>query len=334
MKRCAKLFSVLIIFFAVVSFARAQTDSTPTGNLNDLSVTASPEIPGADQQVTLTLKTYLLNLASADIDWSIDGKSVQHGIGISTFTFTTKDVGQPTTIDVSVLPVGGYVIKKELIITPSSVDILWEATDSATPPFYRGKALPTTEATIKYVAIPNMKSQSGMLLDPKDMVYDWTNNYTPVQNASGYGKDSYTFKMPFTDQGETVGVVAQLRDGGLSAQGQVDTSIYDPLIVWYVSSPLYGPQFDQAINSGYTVSSNDVSIFAEPFFASPKDILSTNLSYTWTLNNETLDAQTTPNVLFLHRNDSNKGDAVVGLTIDNSEKYLQELTSSLTLHLQ
>ena len=334
MKHCAKFFSVIVLFFAVATFAHAQTQSTPVGSLNDLSVGVSPEIPQANQVVTLTLKTYLVNLSSADINWSIDGKSAQHGIGIDSFTFTTKDVGMPTKIDVSVLPVNGYVIKKSLTITPSSIDILWEATDSAVPPFYKGKALPTTEATIKYVAIPNMKTNNGMYVSPKDIIYNWSNNYQLDSKSSGYGKDSYTFKMPFTDQGEIIDVTGQMRGGGLTAQNEIKTSLFDPQIIWYLSSPLYGPQFDKAINTGYTVTSNDVSIFAEPFFASPKNILASNLSYTWELNNQTLDAQTVPNVLILHRNDTNKGDAVVNLTIENSEKYLQELTSLLTLHLQ
>jgi len=323
-----------MFFLTTITFAHAQTQSNPVGSLNDLSVGLSPEIPQANQEVTLKLKTYLLNLSSADINWSIDGKSAQHGIGIDSFVFTTKGVGMPTTIDVSVLPVGGYVIKKSLTITPSSMDILWEATDSAVPPFYKGKALPTTEATIKYVAIPNMKTSSGTFVNPKDVMYNWSNNYELDSKSSGYGKDAYVFKMPFTDQKETVSVVGQMRGGGLSAQNEIQTSIYNPLVVWYLSSPLYGPQFDKAINSGYTVTSNDISVFAQPFFVSPKNILAKNLSYSWELNSQTLDAQTVPNVLILHRNDDNKGDAVVDLTINNSDKYLQELTSSLVLHLQ
>ena len=334
MKYGAAIFLTLVFFFAPIATITHAQSAPPTGGLNDLSVETFPEIPQANQDVTLQLKTYLVDLSSADISWSIDGKVAQHGVGITVFKFTTKDVGLSTDIDVSVLPVGGYEIQKHLTITPSSVDILWEATDSAVPPFYKGKALPTTESIMKYVAIPNMKTVVGSLVSPKDMVYSWTNNFDVVTNASGFGKDSYTFRMPFVDNGENIGVTATMRGGGLSAQNNITTKIYDPKMVWYVASPLYGPQFDAALNDGYDVTSNDASIFAFPFFMSPKNILASTLSYAWQLNGDTLDAQTVPNILFLHRNDSNTGDAIVNLDVANSDKYLQEVKSSITLHLK
>ena len=334
MKYGVAIFLTLVFFFAPFAQIVHAQSAPATGGMNDLSIAVFPEIPQANQTVTLQLKTYLVNLSSADINWSIDGKTAQHGVGITIFKFTTKDVGLSTDVDVSVLPIGGYVIKKHLTITPSSVDILWEATDSAVPPFYKGKALPTSESQMKYVAIPNMKTDLGPLVNPKDMVYSWTSNFDVLTKASGFGKDSYSFRMPFVDQGENIGVTATMRGGGLNAQKNISTKTFSPKMVWYLTSPLYGPQFDSAINEGYDVNSNDASIFAFPYFMSPKDILAPNISYSWKLNGSTLDAQTTPNILFLHRNDSNTGDAIVNLNVANTDKYLQELKSSVTLHLK
>ena len=140
--------------------------------------------------------------------------------------------------------------------------------------------------------------------------------------------------MPITDTGEDISVTAQVRGGGSSAEQEVTTSVFDPKIVWYATSPLYGPQFERAINDGFTISANDVSIFAQPFFASPKNILAPNLTYAWQLNDSTLDPQTPANILSLHRNTTNNGDAVVSLAIDNADKYLEELKSSITLHMK
>ena len=333
MKYGAIVLLFFVLFFAVTKTTQAQTPSV-YGSMNDLSVNVYPENPQANQEVTLKIQSYLVNLTSADVSWSLDGKQVQTGVGLIVFKFTTKDIGQSTTIDLTVLPVGGSPITKSITITPSSLDILWEAVDSAVPPFYKGKALPTTQANLKFVAIPNIKNNSGALMSGDDMIYNWTNNFTLDQDGSGYGKDSYSLQMPITDDGETVGVTATLRGGGLSAENQVVTKTFDPKIVWYLTSPLYGPQFERSIDQGYTVTSNDLSVFAEPYFASPTDILADNLSYAWTLNNEAFDAQTPANVLSLHRDSMNKGDAVISLVIENSQKYLQELTSSLTLHLQ
>ena len=322
----------LVLFFTATT-AHAQNPSI-NGSMNDVSVSVYPENPQANQVVTLKIITYLLNLSSADISWSLDGQKAQSGVGMISFKFTTKDIGQSTSVGLTILPIGGSPIKKTITITPSSVDILWEAVDSATPPFYKGKALPTTEASLKFVAITNIKNNSGALMNKDDMIYNWTNNYDVDKTNSGYGKDSYLTQIPATVDSVDVGVTALLRGGGLSAQGQVSASIYEPKIVWYSSSSLYGPQFDRALDQDVSISSNDLSIFAEPYFTSPKNILAKNLTYTWTLNGGGLDEQKPANILSLHRDSSNKGDATIGLVIDNSLKTLEDLKSSLKLKLQ
>ena len=334
MKYGAFLLSLLVVFFIAKNMVHAQTNGSVYGSINDVTVSAYPPNPQANQDVTLQAQSFLLNLGSADISWSLDGKKAQSGVGMTTFKFTTKDVGQTTTVDISILPIGGSPINKSLTITPSSIDILWEATDSATPPFYKGKALPTTQSVLKFVAIPNIKTSTGLLVSQDNLIYSWTKDYDLDKDASGYGRDTYIINMPITDDSESVGVTAEQRGGGLSAEGHINTKTFDPKVVWYLTSALYGPQFERSIDNNYPVTSNDVSIFAEPYYASPKDITDNSLSYAWTLNDQTLDAQTPPNVLFLHRDNTNVGNANISLVIENSQKYLQELKSSLTLDLQ
>ena len=331
-KRAFVLLATLTFLIFQTPLVKAQVGSI-SGTINDVSINVSPKIPQANQQVTLTIKTFLINVTTADISWSVDGKKVQSGIGLTSFTFTTKDVGESTTIDCSILAVNGYPINKQIVVTPSSVDILWEATDSAVPPFYKGKALPISESTLKFVAIPNIKTNTGAYVNPSDMVYMWQNDFDLDRNGSGYGKDSYTVEMGVSDQGENIGVTAQTRDGGLSADQQIQTGVYDPKILWYAESPLYGPQFERAINDGFSIKSSDISVFAEPLFASPKNILSSDLSYLWQLNGNDAGDQKPANILTLHRNNSNQGDATIDLTVNNSQKYLEELKSTLILHL-
>jgi hypothetical protein len=333
MKYRAFIFLLIVVFFVATHFVSAQSTSI-YGGINDVSVSSFPENPGANQDVSFKIQSFLINLQTADISWSIDGKIVQHGIGMTSFKFTTKDVGQSTVVGLSILPIGGAPINKTLTITPSSLDILWEATDSATPPFYKGKALPTSESILKFVAMPNIKNNTGLIINPNDLVYSWTNDYELDKNSSGYGHNTYSIKMAITHDSENVGVTAQTRGGGLSAQKQVVVKTYEPKIAWYLTSTLYGPQFERAIDNGYAISSNDVSIFAQPYYISPRDITANNLKYSWTLNNEDLDAQTPPNILFLHRNNSNVGDARIAVLVENSKKYLQEIKGSITLHLQ
>ncbi len=316
-----------------VYFAKAQVGSL-MGTLNDVSVDFFPELPQANEEVLFRIKSNLVNLTSADITWSVDGKKAKSGVGITTFSIRTKDVGVQTKINVTIFAVGGYAINKEIVIVPSSLDILWETVGSNVPPFYKGKALPTNMATIKYVAIPNVKNGSGTFVNPKEFVYRWEKDYELDIDSSGYGKNTYTVDMGIIDDSENVGVTSNLRGGGGSAQKYITTGVYDPKIVWYANSPLFGPQFERAINDGFTIKSSDVSIFAEPFFTSPKGLVDGNLSYNWQLNSEELGPQKTGNILTMHRNNNNQGTAEVKLTIENDAKRLQDLVSTLSLSLQ
>ena len=183
MKRIALALLVLAGFFCTGISAFAQ-------NASDVSVTLSPENPGPNQSVTITLVSYSVDIESADIEWTKDNGSPTGGIGSTTYTFTTKALGVPTNITVTIDPVGSARITKTITVKPMSADILWQATDSTVPPFYRGKAMPTSESEVKFVAIPDVQSTSGGLISGRSLVYDWSENYNADAADSGYGKDS------------------------------------------------------------------------------------------------------------------------------------------------
>ena len=66
-------------------------------------------------------------------------------------------------------------------------DVLWEALDSHTPPFYKGKPLPSNESYIRAVAI------SGSF-NPRTTTYTWNRGGKTVASASGLGKSAFIFK--------------------------------------------------------------------------------------------------------------------------------------------
>ncbi len=325
---------ILVVFLSINSTTFAQEGSI-FGTKNDLTVSIIPSIPGPYENVALDLSTFMINVDSADISWSVDGVVVKHGIGAKSLDIKTKDVGVATVVDVSIMPVGKYLIQKKIRIVPASMDLLWEATDSFVPPFYKGKALPTEEASLKFVAIPNIKVGTNQITKQNDVVYSWSNAYSYDPTSSGFAKDTYSLKMNIVDQTEHIDVVAKSKDGAFSSSGSADTSIYDPKIIFYRASPLYGPQFTTAMNSDdYTVTNKDIGVFAEPYYMSPKDVLADTVDYTWTLNGNPVPKQTPKNVLVLHRNSNQQGDAVMELTINDTKKLLQEISAVLNLKMR
>ena len=114
----------------------------------DVSFSSSPEVPGAFTDTTITVSSYLTNVSRAYFIWKKDGTTVLSTTGANTYTFTTGDIGHPTTINVMMLLTTGETIQKTLVFNPSEVDLVWEGADSYTPPFYRGRALPASEGAI------------------------------------------------------------------------------------------------------------------------------------------------------------------------------------------
>src|SRR5690606_39124133 len=102
---------------------------------------------------------------------------------------TTGNSGDVTDIT-AVIEIEGQVFRKELRFAPSQIDLLWEATDAYTPPFYKGKALPIQQSELRVTAIPET-----FLIEPTDapnLVYYWDRNYSRDVAKSGFGKQSYS----------------------------------------------------------------------------------------------------------------------------------------------
>lgn len=321
------IFLLAILSVSFGTFAHAQlTDDGVTINL-------FPERPGPYESVTISLSGYSTAISASNIVWTEDGKVASKGIGQTDYTFQTKDVGVQTTIEITITPPNDSASTKRVIITPMGVDLLWEATDSIIPPLYRGKAQPGPESQVKFVALPNMKQANGSYLGSKDVIYTWKQNYK-TRAGGGYGKNSIFVAFDNVNPSEVVSVTAESRDKTLGAYKSINLAPENPFIVWYISSPLYGPQFNSALKDGHQVTGSDISLIAMPFFFSPKDTGSSKLSYDWSINGNTVNTPSTPNILFLHRENTDTGGALVNLHLTNTAKLFQETSSELNLELK
>ncbi len=306
----------------------------PTAELSGpLSFSFSPENPAPKTSTTVRLTSFGVNLTSASIRWTVDGKVVLTGIGATSYTFTTKTSGSATAISVTVTPAVGEPVTAKNSIVPGGADILWQAIDAIVPPLYRGKALPTTESTIRYVAMTDIRSATGRIASG-DLVYTWRHNNTLNQKASGYGKFSHTVQGSYLDSSQKVDVEITSKDETITANSSVSIGTVTPKIVWYTTSSLYGPRFDKALVGNHIVSGSDVSLLAMPYFFSPNNPTSPRLSYVWSINGQNTETPSTPNMLFLRKEEGGEGLARIGLSIENVSTLFQEASANLAVTLQ
>lgn len=185
---------VLIFCFSISTISHAQTAIEP----DDLFFTINPEDPEPGQLVRVALNSYVFSVDELYIEWLENSKIKLAGLGQKNFQFSAGNVGETKLITLTVRekPGGDVIFRKNIVSKPAGLDILWQAIHSYTPPFYKGKALPTNEGIVKIIALPDFQVGTKTVT-PKNVIYNWKRNFQPVTQASGYGRSSISIKQSF-----------------------------------------------------------------------------------------------------------------------------------------
>ena len=311
---------------SAVQSASLSQASNPVSNYLDIKST--PENPGPNETITVTVDSYLSDLDKATFKWSINGQLVSSGVGQRTFSFQNGASGVVTRLSVSIsTPEGDYVTKK-LSWQPIGITTLWQAT-TYTPPFYRGKALLAPQAQVQVIAIPD-NNTPGNALSAGNLVYVWKKDGDVVSSASGYGKNVFSFLGPKPYSDANVSVVVSSLDNSVQSETQVALSLTQPFILFYEKDPLLGVLYNNPIQMNYTLSKKQITVVAEPYFFSNDESDTQTLSYTWSMNGQT--TQNYGRSITLRNDTGAQGDSLISLSMSNIEKSFQEASQSLHVY--
>lgn len=288
---------------------------------SSISVNVVPENPAPGEDTTISLSSYLSNLDSVLITWSVDGRSVSSGIGKKSFTVKAPSAGGEISIGTTIyLPDGS--IDKRILLRPSAMILLWQATDSYVPPFYKGKAFPTPDSQVRVVAMPEIRSGSGTV-NATNMTYAWKKDYTNEPNGSGYGRNSFTYVNDYLEADNTVSVVASTIDQQSSSEASIDVPTVEPKILFYKNDNTLGTIWEHALSDGYRVV-GDAVVEAAPYFISPGDIRIPSLTWDWSINDNTIDIiGFRKNLMPLKVQPGVSGTSKIRLEINNLYKVFQ-----------
>lgn len=324
----------LIIFFALFFVFILQTknvfaQNNTEINSGDVLMTIDPELPEENQEVKVTISSFLLNLDNTNIDWKVNGKSERKGTGIKSFLLTTGGLGQKTTVTAVITDVlSGITIEKSLLIEPSSLDMLWEVTNGYVNSLYKGKILPSKESSIEITAIPNRKNQT--IASQKNLTFSWKRNFDNKADSSGFSKQSFFITHDYLKEFEKIEVTARDMSGSYVSSGKIDLSFYNPIILYYQKKDGLGVDFWNALNDGVSVGQNDFNLIAEPFFITPKNKNDSSLKYIWRVNGTIIE--TPPYKSFITiRGDGGSGTSNIQLEVSNIGKIFQKVNRSLNV---
>ena len=315
--------SLAFVALFVLPFKAFATDPS------SINVDIAPENPTPNENTTITLSSYAANLDSIKISWSVNGIASAAGIGLKSCAVNAPAAGVQTTVT-AILSFPDGDVEKDMVIKPSVMILLWQAEDSYVPPFYEGKAMPTSDSEVKVVAMPEIKTSSGMA-DPNNMTYTWQQDYNNEQGASGYSNNSYTYTNDYLENSNNIDVTATTIDGNYSAEGNINIDTYNPKIDFYKKDAALGTLWEQALSDGHQVQGSEI-IQAAPYFISPGDIRIPTLTWTWSINGQTVTAPNSINNLFpIQAPAGVSGISQLSLTIDSTDKVFETATKTINI---
>ncbi len=322
-------FLLLLIILAPLATI-AQSGDILSQIERSLVVTVSPDSPKPSEQVTLHFgNTVFFNVENSYIVWSLDGKRELEGVGETEFTFTTGALGSLSLVDVSISPEGLSPIRRQLLIIPSGVDIIFEA-ETYTPPFYKGKAGFTEEAGLVLAAIPHVYDENGRKLPPASLTYKWSRNGNIVGISSGEGKSSLRFKGSYLAGTENIKVEVTSAGNTVKATASLVLKPENPKVLVYENNPLYGIIYNRAISDQFRLLETEVSLTAIPYFFS-KQPESGNIIMEWLVNGSPFAGES-GDTITLRNEAGTSGKSSVEISVNNLKERFQQAEENLLIN--
>ena len=311
---------LLVSMFSVFPFlAKAQVQN------ESLILTLTPSSPRANESVTAVISSNAVDLGTAKISWILNGQTSIEKIGQKSFSFNTGSAGSKTTIEAKIETSDGTLLTKDLTISPTDIDILYEASDTYTPPFYKGLALPSIEGPVKVTAMPNSNSLSGLS-------YSWSQDGNPMPDSSGFGKSYYAYKNTYLETDNTVSVDISDLSGNVIGSGDVTITPTTPKILFYEKDPIFGTLWENALNDSATIKTNGETLVAEPYFVWPENLNSSSLNFKWSIDDSDTTAPDVINQISIKPEAGQSGQSKISLAIENINSLFLSITKDLNVN--
>lgn len=312
---------ILVVCATLVPlFAHAQLSLFFT---RQVTLTLTPENPAPGQTVQLSLASYAIDLDRSTITWKANGVMFAQGLGLKETTIVAGNMGSVTDITVEATADTGDNGSAEARLSPSELQLLWTS-DGYAPPFFKGRKLAGTDATIYASAISSF-SRSGTAVPEVDVIYTWYRNGSVVASASGRGKSRVTLQGPARGT-DVIRVVAETADRSQRAEASVPVTAYDPRLVLYENHPLFGVLYHRAIVGDVNTVERELKVTAVPYFAHTE--APQTLTYEWVVNGFDIEPNTeTPETLTLTADDYT-GPAEIELAAMNPADFLMRSAGS------
>jgi hypothetical protein len=197
---------------------------------------------------------------------------------------------------------------------------------------YKGKAMPSSQSVIKVVAMPQVKA--GTIASPTSMTFAWQRNFNAYPDFSGYSKNSFLFQTSYLNAKEQISVKATDVSSGATGTQSITLTTGKPQILFYVYNPLEGILYSHELGNIFSLESSEATIVAEPYFFSPLDPVSSDLKYSWKLNEQNIATPSKKNWLVIKKPEGIAGSASIAVSIASISRLFQSAEKSVIVNLE
>lgn len=318
-----RLLVVCGIFFTTTSVSAQLNESS------DISIGLLPANPQPNQSIQITIESYSINLDASKITWYVNGKEVRKGTGVKNIYTQTGKLGTETSVKVTV-DTGTGIFTKNISIMPASVSIIWEAR-TYTPPFFKGKALFSHQSNIVFVAAPRIIA-NGKEIPKENLIYTWSKNGTTLGDQNGYGRYMLPITGSIISRPLSIDLEVSDPDTGITAFNTIDIAPIEPEIINYIVDPLYGVQYNKALSGSLPLKGREVTLIAVPyFFSSQRAVNGGELTYTWSINGDTISDNLNTNTRVFRKVGDVFGISNISLKVEQINRLLQFASSDVSI---
>lgn len=317
MRLAAALFAALSLLFAGTAYAQFDVSSFAP----PLTIVFSPQYPQPGQTVQLSLGGGT-DLSSASVVWKESGTTIAQG---ATASVVAGALGSETPIEADVTMLDGTTQTAQATLSPTQIDLLVES-DSYTPPFYLGRALPGAGTDLIVQALPRFVDTNGSLIQSADLVYTWKEGGQVLGSISGAGKSNVVIPVQHMYATVTITVDVRSRDGTLAGEASVSIPPVQPFVLLYEDHPRFGILYNAPLASATAISDAEMTFSAAPFFAQAANPNDPALSYAWTVNGTAITPSTNDASEVTLNAQNSAGQAEVGLEVTHATNFYLDIS--------
>jgi hypothetical protein len=313
--------SIGIVLFTIhTSLASGQV---PSFVGNDISLKSLPEYPEQYSEVTITLDDYSVNTLGATIQWFVNGAEQKTLENERTIKITTRDLGTKEIVKVLLTRSGALPLSHSITITPSLVDIILES-NTYIPTFYKGRALPSTESSVRAIALIHDGTEGSI---KKEYTYKWSAGDTVLLGGPIKGKNVITYAVPLFGESELSVEIFDTKGNLVGGRGVAITPV-EPRLYFYEYSSLRGLS-ERALTDPLTLIAEETTLYGVPYFMNTR-MKTDEASFSWMIGGVPVSPDSSvPNSIVLKKDGA--GESAVSLKIVTDDPIPQFVMQGLRL---